>query len=373
MSVSSKRRIAAIVALLTILLLGSAVYYRGEGKNGKEAAKSVTVRRGDLVVKIAETGSLEPSTVVEIKSEQSGEIKKLFVRTGDQVQSGGLLAVIQQESNLARQVAQFRAGVEQERLNLEEARRDVARMEELVAKGFVAQKEVEVAEKELENAKIRHELAKRQLLLILGGNRTLYDRVLARAWNSEELDEVMIFSPIAGTVLEVKVAEGEIVSSGTATVGGGTTLMLIADLSKMLVKTKINEVNIDRVAVGQPAWLHLDALPGSRYRGSVARIAPKGEKENNIVNYEVILSLENTDHRLMPGMTADVDIIVAEEKDVLLLPLGAVRGDPDEPSVQIPRDDGDVPRRVRLGLRNESEVEVLEGLREGDQVLLPRL
>lgn len=369
-----KTRFVVTLFVLVILVLGSTVYYRGQGENGQETVgESVTIRREDLRAKIAETGSLEPVTVVEIKSEQSGEVKEMLVRAGDSIRTGEHLALIQHESNQARQVAQFRANVEQERLNLEEAERELSRMRELVSKGFVAKKEVETAEKNRDNAKIRHDLALRQLLLILGGKKELYQKVLQRGVDSEQLDQFILSSPITGTILEVKVSQGEIVSSGTTTVGGGTTLMRIADLSRMLVKTKVNEVNIRQVKVGQPVELRLDALPGTVYTGAVSRISPNGEKIDNVVTYEVIIELENADRQLRPSMTANVDIIVAEAKNVVVLPLIALNRESEDPEVRVRQEDGEyVPRKIRLGLKNESNVAVLEGLREGEQVLLPK-
>ncbi|MFQ5596844.1 MAG: efflux RND transporter periplasmic adaptor subunit [Nitrospiria bacterium] len=346
--------------------------FRDGGREAIVHEASILVKRGDVIVKAAEIGSLEPTHIVEIKSEQSGEVKQILVEAGDTVSIGQALATIQQESNQARQVAEARAAIEQERLNLKEAEREYQRMEELFKKGFVAKKTVEDAEKDLENAHIRTTLAKRNLLLTLSGNKALFEKVLAQDLSSDTLENFTVLSPLSGRVLEVSVNVGEIVSSGTSTVTGGTALMRIADLSNMWIKTKINEVNISKITEGQPAEVRLDAIPGKVYEGRVVKIAPKGEKEDDVVTYEITIGLANSDHRLMPSMTANVDIVTEAASAVLYLPLAAVTEVDGKASVRLKTATGAIETRtVGIGLRNESDVVITQGLNEGDRVLLP--
>jgi HlyD family secretion protein len=281
--------------------------------------------------------------------------------------------VIQQESNQAKRVAEARATIEQERLNWEDAQREYARGSELFEKGFVARKELENIEKTRSNAKIKYDLAKRQLLLTLGGNQALYARYLTRDLSNPEADEFTLYAPIAGTVIEVKISEGEIVSSGTSTVTGGTTLMRIADLSQMRVETKINEVNISQVREGQAAEVRLDAIPDRLYHGKVVKISPKGEKVNNVVTYEVIIGLLESDPRLMPSMTANVDIILHVAKQVLYLPLMAItrEGGKDSVIIRLPDGTGQT-RPIHVALKNETVAVVDEGVQEGNQILLQK-
>lgn len=367
------RKKTITLTLVVFVLIAGIATFRGKGRQAAADEEIVVVKRGDVVAKATETGSLEPTNIVEIKSEQAGEVKKLFVRSGDTVQVGQPLARIQQESTQARRVAEARATIEQERLNLEEAEREYNRMKELFEKGFVARKELESAQKLRDNAKIRHDLSKRQLLLTLSGNKALYEKYLQRELTSDEPDDFIIHAPLSGTVLELSVSVGEIVSSGTSGFSGGTTLMKIADLSKMWVKTKINEVNIGQVEAGQPAEIRLDAIPNQIYQGRVVKISPKGEKNNNIVTYEVTIELDNSDQRLRPSMTANIDIITDVAKDVLYLPLIALNRNDGKSAVTLRLPSGeDQLRPVVLGLRNESVITITEGLKEGDQVILPK-
>jgi len=370
-----KRSTIIVISALGLILLIGLLFYNsssnGKAGKSKEDVHSVRVQRGDVTVKVAETGSIEPMTAIEIKSEQSGEIKKLYVKEGDHVKTGQPLAVIQQESNQARQAAQFRASMEEERLNMEQAKRDLDRQEALLAKGIVSQKDVETAQQAYENAKVRYELARRQLLLILGGNQEVLRQYLSRSLSSDQLDEFVIEAPSPGIVIEVKVEEGEIISSGTSTVTGGTPLMKIADLSKMLAKVKINEVNITQVKLGQPAEIRLDAVPGRVYHGKVVQISPQGERLNNVVTYLTTIEIQDPDERLKPTMTANVDIISNVMKDVLYVPVEVVSRNGSDDVVYLDEDGKRVAQKIKIAARTESYVVVQEGLKEGELVLKP--
>ncbi len=343
----------------------------GKESGPKEQPRIIPVKRTSLETRVAETGTLEPARTIEIKSQVSGEVKRLFVVEGQAVKPDQPLAMIQQEPSEARQVAQVRAALEQERVNLDQARRELKRMVALNKKGYASRQDLESAEQTFEQARVRRDLARRQLLLALGGNQELYRQYLERALSSEKLEEFEIRSPAEGTILEVKVQTGELITSGTATVGGGSVLMTIADLSRMIVKAKINEVNIGRVKVGQPVEVRLDALPSKTFEGVVAAIAPKGEKTDSIVTYEVKIQMENEEQHLRPLMTANVDILTDVLSDVIALPLEALRSDNGDDIVYVIVDGGRQPRKVRVGLRTESQAVIVHGLREGETVVIP--
>lgn len=352
--------------------IGLALFYNGRDKGAERpGGRVVQVERGNIVNKITETGSIEPASVVEIKSEQSGEIKKLFIQQGDQVKSGQRLAVIQQESGLARQAAQFRAALEEERLNVKHARKEWDRQKTLFEKGFISEKEVEKAEKTYESFSVKYQLARRQLLLALGGNPDILKQYLSRDLGSDELDHFSIFSPATGTVISLDVEEGEIIASATSTVGGGTSLMQIADLSRMLVRAKINEVNIAQIKKGMPAEIRLDAVPDSVYQATVTRISPRGERENNVVTYLVTLEIAEPDARLRPSMTANVDILTGTSEGVLYLPIEAVLRKNGMGFVILERDGVTVEEPVTMGVRTERVVEIRSGVKEGDSILIP--
>jgi HlyD family secretion protein len=262
--------------------------------------------------------------------------------------------------------------MEEEQMNVDLAKRDLERQETLLAKGVASKKDVETAQQNYENAKVRYGLARRQLLLILGGNLELLHQYLSRSLSSDQLDEFVIKAPSPGTVIEVKVEEGEIISSGTSTVTGGTALMKIADLSKMLAKVKINEVNITQVKLGQIVDIRLDAVPGHTYHGKVIQISPQGERQNNIVTFLTTIEVEDPNDQMKPAMTANIDIISSELKNVLYVPVEVVSREGSNDVVYMNENGKRVPKKIKITARTESYVVIKEGLAEGDLVLRPR-
>jgi len=169
----------------------------------------------------------------------------------------------------------------------------------------------------------------------------------------------------------VKVEEGEIISSGTSTVTGGTALMKIADLSRMLAKVKINEVNVTQVKMGQPVEIRLDAVPGRVYHGKVAQISPQGDRQNNIVTFLTTIEVEDPDEHLKPTMTANVDIISNVMKDVLYVPVEVVSRNGSDDVVYLDENGKRVAKKIKIAARTESYVVIEEGLKEGELVLRP--
>jgi HlyD family secretion protein len=369
-------RRALLAALLSLLALVGAWIVLFTPTTGKESkpkdeARIIAVKRGAFQTRVAETGTLEPLRTIEIKSQVSGEVRRIHVTEGQVVAARQPLAVIQQEPSQARQVAQVRAALEEERVNVEQARLALNRMESLLEQGFVSKRELESAQQDLKRAKVRQALAERQLLLALGGNRDLYDQYLQHPLTADRLIEFVVLSPSAGTILEKKVHPGEIITSGTATFGGGTVLMTLANLGTMVVKAKINEVNISRVTVGQPVEVRLDALPGRVFHGTVTAISPRGEKVNSIVTYQVTVEIDNKDHALRPQMTANVDILTNVLQNVIAVPLEALRSENGDDIVYVMANGGRMPRKVRVGLRTESHAIVVHGLEEGETLVIP--
>ncbi len=349
-----KKTTGKILILFCVLILFAALIYtfRGGGENIAEEGERTVVKRGDVISRATETGSLVPINAVEIKSEQGGEVRNIFVQAGDFVTVGQPLVTLRPESNQAKRVAEARAMVESERLNWEEAQRERQRVQSLFEKGFVARRELEGALKQEENSGIKYELAKKQLLLTLGGNKALYEKHLTMDLSAESMEDFVLLSPVTGTVIEVNVSGGEMVSSGMSTVTGGTVLMRIADLSKMWIKTKINEVGIGQIREKQSAEIRLDAIPNQVYQGTVVKISPKGEKVDNVVSYEVTLEIRNPDRRLMPSMTANVDIIIQSEKEVLYLPHIALTQFEGHDAVRVPAEGGGTQyKKVEVGLK----------------------
>ena len=143
----------------------------------------------------------------------------------------------------------------------------------------------------------------------------------------ERLGWTTIKASMSGTVMKLEVEEGEIVTSGRSAFAQSLPLMTIADLSDMVVKTYINEVDMERLSKGQPAEIKVDAYENKIYQGRVAEVSPTGEERDNIITFEVMVEVTGSPSELRPGMSADIDVITYEEKNVLTLPVDAVQGD----------------------------------------------
>jgi len=337
----------------------------------KPPPATVEVVRSSLQTRVSETGTIQPSKTIEIKSQFSGEVAQLFVSSGQAVKKGELLAIIRQESSQARQVAQLREAIQEERLNVKTTQREWARSQSLYEKGFIAQQELETSEDKYQRALLRLELAERQLLLALGGDEELFKRYQEGSTQSTRPEEFQVRSPSQGTILEILVHAGEIITSGTATFGGGTVLMQIADLSHMVVKAKINEVNIPRILVGQAVDIRLDALPGQFFQGTVIEIATQGVKTENIVTYEVTIAIDTPHKVLKPMLTANIDIVTKQLEDVLTIPLEALRVENGDDVVEVLIDESPQIRKVRVAFRTDTQAVITQGIQEHDQVIIP--
>jgi HlyD family secretion protein len=203
----------------------------------------------------------------------------------------------------------------------------------------------------------------------------------------ERLGWTTILAPMSGIVINLQVEEGEIVTSGRSAFSQSPPLMEIVDLSQMVVTTFINEVDMEKLALGQKAEIQLRAYPERVYSGEVREISPSGQPRDNIIYFEVVIAVLGSPEELRPGMTADVDIIVMEHKSSLLLPIEAVKTERSGPVrsgnkkhyVMLAQNENDSSKNgdtqgiktfVEVGEQNDMEIEVLDGLAEGDQVLV---
>lgn len=363
------------IVLSLLLVAGWALFHfsttTGKESKPRDEPRIFIAKRGQLQTRVTETGTLEPALTIDIKSPVSGEIRRLYASEGDVVEANQPLALIRQEPSQARQIAQLRAALEEERIRVDLAHRTLRRIESLFQQHFVSRKDVEAAEQDFKLARVRLDLAGRQMLLALGGNQELYQRYRDHSLLSEQLEEFVVQAPSDGTIIEVKGRPGEIITSGTATVGGGTVLMSLADLSRMVVKAKVNEVNIGRIRMGQPVEVHLDALSDRVFHGTVAAITPRGEKINGIVTFQVKIEIDNRDQALRPLMTANVDILTDVLSDVIVVPLESLRIDQGDDIVYVLVNGGRLSRKVRVGLRTESQAVIVYGLQEGEPVIIP--
>ncbi|MFG1690946.1 efflux RND transporter periplasmic adaptor subunit [Gemmatimonadota bacterium] len=296
-------------ALLVTPALGLAIALSGCGQAQAGAGPTVQSSPAEirgLRITVEATGEVEPIRILEVKSKASGEILRLHVDIGDRVVPGTLMAEVDPR-DVRNAFEQSDADLVVARVRKEIAEEQLAREEELLAAGVIT-------EQEFENQRLDYANAQSQLV------RAETNLELAQL----KLNDVTIRSPMAGTVLQRNVEEGTVIQSASGNVSGGTTLMIMANLDQMQVRTMVDETDMGQIQAGMTATVTVEAFPDRTFRGEVEKIEPQGVVQQSIVMFPVIVTLDNRQGFLKPGMNAEVEILVAENPDALTVPNNAV-------------------------------------------------
>lgn len=294
-------------ALAALLLAGVAAGCgRGEAGANTPELETSTVERRTIESTVEATGTVEPIRRVEVKSQASGEILEMPLELGDEVERGALLARIDPRDEV-NELEQARADLEQAEAQLSVAESRLERARALRDSGVVTAEELETAILEHANARSAHQRARTRL-------------ELAR----EQRADATVRAPISGTIIEKQVEEGQIITS-TRDVTGGTTLLTMAELSEVQVRTLVDESDIGRVEAGLLAEITVEAYPSRTFRGRVLKIEPQATVEQNVTMFPVLTRIPNEEGLLRPGMNADVQIVVGREEDALALPNAGVK------------------------------------------------
>jgi len=268
--------------------------------------QTAAVMRGNLMITAEATGTVEPIRTVEVTSKASGEVLRLYVDVGDEVEPDALLAEVDPR-DVRNGFDQAEADLEVAQARLEISQAQLRRSEELLQSGVISAQEHE--SRNLDFANSRATLVKAE---------TNHELAQLR------LDDVIIRAPLAGTVLEKNVEEGQVIQSASQNVSGGTTLVIMADLGSMQVRTLVDETDMGSVRAGMMANVTVEAYPERTFVGIVEKIEPQAIVQQNVTMFPVIVELDNGSGLLRPGMNAEVVIELAQATGVLLIPNGAV-------------------------------------------------
>lgn len=273
--------------------------------------ESVPVSQRSIVVAVRATGSVLPDTVVEVKSKASGEILEMRVETGQQVQRGQLLVRVDQRAPRNR-LSEAEAQLDVIRARLATAESQLRRSEELFKSASITEQEYEQAVLNVANAKaevVRAEVAVENAQI--------------------SMDDTDVLAPITGTIITKNVERGQVISSPTSDVGGGSVLLTMADLNLVQVRTLVDEVDIGKIRAGLRATVTVNAYPNQPFEGQVLKIEPQAETVQNVTMFPVIIRVENRQGLLKPGMNADVQMHVGQRDNVLAIPNAALRTERD--------------------------------------------
>jgi HlyD family secretion protein len=266
---------------------------------GERTFLAVAVRRESVTMKVSATGVLQPVQEIDIKSKASGKILRLPVETGQVVERGELLVQVD-TSDVAADLRQRLAQIELQRAEYARAERQKVRADGLLVQGMIADDEHDDALLNFTRARV---------------NLVAQESELAKA--QERMDETIVRAPARGTILARKVALGQVIASGTSGFSEGTTLMKMADLSTMQVRALVDEADIGKVRTGLQAVVRVDAYPDRTFTAKINKIEPVSEEQQNVTFFPVLIDIDNGEGLLLPGMRSTVDIVIFQKDSVL--------------------------------------------------------
>ena len=387
--------------VVCLLVLSGAAFFSlkavGKGATKINPEKLVKVERIDLTRSVVAIGKIEAANKVEIKSKASGIIQKLPFDIGKTVHQGEVICELDKndllprlrEANAALSTAEATltsAKADYERYQVEAMgpdipflKRDMERARSLFTGGLIAQQARDESERLYEMAVNRQRSATANLAVArasiakaeaqLEQTRAVVNRA------EEDLRNATILSPIDGVILSRDREIGDAVSSILTMGSGATLIMTLGNLSEVYVKGKADESDLGKIYIGQPARISVESFKDQKFAGKVTMISPMGVEKDNVTTFEVRVSISNQSGKLRAQMTANAEIILEEKKGVLAAPEGAILYKKDKSTeVEVPDPASEKGRRriaVATGISNGSKTEILRGLNEGQQVILP--
>jgi HlyD family secretion protein len=258
-------------------------------------------------VVVSSAGIVEPLATVEVKSKASGEVLDLFVATGDRVEQGSLMVSIDPRTvrnRLDQSDAELKAALSRREI----AQTQIARVESLVKAGTLTQSDLEQAQLDLANSEAQ----------VVTSRVSVENARIA-------VDDTDIRAPIAGTIIYKPVEIGQVISSPTQDFSGGTMLMQMADLSAVQIRSLVDETDIGKIRAGMTASVTVAAYPNQPFPGEVLKIEPQAVLEQNVTMFAVLISIQNPDGLLMPGMNAEVEVSIARSVNAMTIPVMALR------------------------------------------------
>ena len=367
-----KKIIILSIAAVAVVVIVWAIFGRKSSSNSYYI-ETATAARGDVSNSVTATGSIEPVTQVEVGTQVSGIIDKLYADYNSVVTKGQLIAEMDKvtlQSELTSQQATYDGA----KAEYEYQQKNYLRNQALHEKQLISDTEFEESTYNYAKAKSAYESSEANL---------------AKA--KRNLAYATITSPIDGVVISRAVEEGQTVAAGFET---PTLFTIAADLTQMQVIADVDEADIGGVKEGQRVEFTVDAYPNDTFEGTVTQVRLEATEESNVITYEVVISAHNPDLKLKPGLTANVTIYIAERRNVVNIPVKALRFVPDPPSSKAPAPeqtpqpqapDNDSlktvwvqegqewnPRQVKVGMDNGVSVEICSGLNEGEVVAVDR-
>jgi HlyD family secretion protein len=391
-----RRIIFGAIALLVLVGGGYGVFAALRPNHEIDPSKLAVVERGDLARVVVATGKIQPLSKVEVKSKASGIVKQLFVDYGDNVKKGQILAEldkVQLEASVRAAEANYQAAqaakdssvatlernkVDAEGPDVPFMKLNMERAEEMFKDGVMSKNLVEDAEKNYQMSLNRQVSAQRTLIVskaeIAKSEAQVAQAKAALENAQEDLRNSTISSPIDGLVLSRDVNVGDAVSSILVLGSQATLIFTLGDISEVYVQGKVDEADIGKVYLNQPARIVVEAFKDKKFTGKVTKISPLGKEKDNVTTFEVRVSISNPGGELKANMSANAEVVLEEKKNILMVQEASLIYDKDrKASVELPDPKGPNGKKkvdVKLGISNGVKTEITSGLNEKQQVIL---
>jgi RND family efflux transporter MFP subunit len=351
--VTKKKKVIIAASLLVVATaIGAYVAYSRAGSDKAETAvTTAVVEKRDMGSLVQATGIIKPKVGAEVKvgARMTGKVDHLYANIGDRVKKGQILVRLEQDDLKARS-DQAEAAYLEAKAAFDKAKIDLDRDKPLAKEGYISQQNIDV----LQNV---YDMANARVL------KAKADQDYAKA----QLSYATITAPIGGTIASVTTQQGETVAAGL----NAPTFITIIDLNKLEVNAYIDETDVGKITVGQEALFTVDTFADRDFKGKVTAIYPRAVLQENVVNYITLISIENSEGKLKPDMTANVTITLKKKKGVLTVPGAAVVREGGKKYVTLQAKDGKTTRReVKTGWKEGTYLEITSGLKEGDVVLV---
>jgi HlyD family secretion protein len=384
------------IALLVLGGAGFALRASLKTDHRIDSSKLAQVERGNIARSVVATGKIQPKAKVEVKSKASGIVKKIFVDYGEFVRTGQVLVELDKEELQARlreatatlqaaEAAEQSAAASWERNKVEAEGPDVPflktaldRARKLYTSGLIANNALEDADKAHQMAQHRQAAAQRAVSVARADLARAKAQVaqaraaLERA--QEDLNNSTIVSPMDGLVLARAVEVGDAVSSILVLGSQATLVMTLGDVSDVYVLGKVDQADIGKVFLNQPARIVVESFKEKKFDGQVTKISPLGVEKDNVTTFEVRVSIRNPGGELKANMSANAEVILEERQGVLLVPEAAIVYDRQRNAfLETPDEAGDKGKKrigVKLGISNGVKTQILAGINEGQQIIL---
>jgi HlyD family secretion protein/macrolide-specific efflux system membrane fusion protein len=357
MAIPRRRRTWPYVTVAVVLLgAGSAYALRAPKQEKIDQTMVVTAKRAPLAVEVIDVGRVEAFEEVEILSKVSGRVAQVLVKDGDAVKKGDALILLDTR-DYGRVVARERALLDTAQAKVSYAKRQFDKKRELMREGLLSALDFDVAERELQLMELDVRTAR---------------VTLTQA--EDRLRDARIVAPASGTAIRRKIEPGEMVIPGVESTFEKRALLMIADLSRLVIKIELNQIDVSKVRLGQRVTATFDGLPDEKFAARVTEISPASTKAKDLDVFPIKAELDHPDPRIKPGMTADVRVHIEEKPAAVTVPLESVTHEAGKAFVKrvIEHEKDRRTERVEvvLGTQNDRFAEVVSGLHEGEQVLL---